>query len=211
MIHKHIFKRTITPFPSVFDELRRINLEIGSIRDGRAIILAEIENKEQVYTLQLKGMTPYSRRADGLAVLRSSIREHLCSEAMYHLGVPTTRSLSLILTETRYCDVMYDGNPAYEKARRLQGSAIIHCFGNFSSQNDLATLKHWLILQLNIIFPKLKKPMQLCSTFQSVANKTLEMIVHWQRVGFVHGVMNTDNMSILGLTIDYGPYGWLED
>jgi uncharacterized protein YdiU (UPF0061 family) len=109
---------------------------------------------------------------------------------------------------------MYDGNPHMKRRRRLQGSAIIHRFGNFelfSSQNDLTTLKHWLILQLNIIFPKLKKLMQLCSTFQSVANKTLEMIVHWQRVGFVHGVMNTDNMSILGLTIDYGPYGWLED
>jgi uncharacterized protein YdiU (UPF0061 family) len=207
----NIFSKELLPHSRPYSMSYAINLEIGSIRDGRAIILAEIENKEQVYTLQLKGMTPYSRRADGLAVLRSSIREHLCSEAMYHLGVPTTRSLSLILTETRYCDVMYDGNPAYEKARRLQGSAIIHPFWKFSSQNDLATLKHWLILQLNIIFPKLKKPMQLCSTFQSVANKTLEMIVHWQRVGFVHGVMNTDNMSILGLTIDYGPYGWLED
>jgi uncharacterized protein YdiU (UPF0061 family) len=119
-------ERTITPFPSVFDELRRTSIWnwAGQLGDGRAIIPAEIENKEQVYTLQLKGagMTPYSRRADGLAVLRSSIREHLCSEAMYHLGVPTTRSLSLILTGDQVLrDVMYDGNPAYEKAPSFAG------------------------------------------------------------------------------------------
>jgi uncharacterized protein YdiU (UPF0061 family) len=192
----------------------------GQLGDGRAIILAEIENKEQVYTLQLKGagMTPYSRRADGLAVLRSSIREHLCSEAMYHLGVPTTRSLSLILTGDQVLrDVMYDGNPAYEKGAvvcRVAPSFIR--FGNFelfSSQNDLTTLTTLADFTIKHHFPEIKETdaASYVQLFQSVANKTLEMIVHWQRVGFVHGVMNTDNMSILGLTIDYGPYGWLED
>jgi uncharacterized protein YdiU (UPF0061 family) len=192
----------------------------GQLGDGRAIILAEIENQQQVYTLQLKGagMTPYSRRADGLAVLRSSIREHLCSEAMYHLGVPTTRSLSLILTGDQVLrDVMYDGHPEYEKGAvvcRVAESFIR--FGNFelfSSQNDLKTLKSLIDFTIKYYFPEIKGTTKdsYIQFFQEVANKTRDMIVHWQRVGFVHGVMNTDNMSILGLTIDYGPYGWLED
>lgn len=192
----------------------------GQLGDGRAIILAEIENNKQTYTLQLKGagMTPYSRRADGLAVLRSSIREHLCSEAMFHLGVPTTRSLSLILTgDTVLRDVMYDGHPEYEKGAvvcRVAPSFIR--FGNFelfSSQNDLKTLKSITDFTIKYYFPKINgnNKESYIAFFTEVANKTREMVVHWQRVGFVHGVMNTDNMSILGLTIDYGPYGWLEN
>jgi uncharacterized protein YdiU (UPF0061 family) len=192
----------------------------GQLGDGRAIILAEVEHEQHVYTLQLKGagMTPYSRRADGLAVLRSSIREHLCSEAMFHLGVPTTRSLSLISTGDQVLrDVMYDGNPAYEKGAvvcRVAPSFIR--FGNFelfSSQKDLKTLKMLADFTIKYHFPQIKgtTSTNYVALLQSVADKTLEMIVHWQRVGFVHGVMNTDNMSILGLTIDYGPYGWLED
>jgi uncharacterized protein YdiU (UPF0061 family) len=192
----------------------------GQLGDGRAIILAEVEHEQHVYTLQLKGagMTPYSRRADGLAVLRSSIREHFCSEAMFHLGVPTTRSLSLISTGDQVLrDVIYDGNPAYEKGAvvcRVAPSFIR--FGNFelfSSQKDLKTLKMLADFTIKYHFPQIKgtSSTNYVALLQSVADKTLEMIVHWQRVGFVHGVMNTDNMSILGLTIDYGPYGWLED
>jgi uncharacterized protein YdiU (UPF0061 family) len=192
----------------------------GQLGDGRAIILTEIESNKKIYTLQLKGagLTPYSRGADGLAVLRSSIREHLCSEAMFHLGVPTTRSLSLILTGDQVLrDVMYDGHPDYEKGAvvcRVAASFIR--FGNFelfSSQNDLKTLKSLADFTIKHHFPKIKaaNKERYIQYFQEVANKTREMIVQWQRVGFVHGVMNTDNMSILGLTIDYGPYGWLED
>jgi len=192
----------------------------GQLGDGRAIILAEVENNQQTYALQLKGagLTPYSRGADGLAVLRSSIREHLCSEAMFHLGVPTTRSLSLILTGDQVLrDVMYDGHPDYEKGAvvcRVAPSFIR--FGNFelfSSQNDLKTLKLLADFTIKYHFPEIKEAGKesYIQFFQEVANKTREMVVHWQRVGFVHGVMNTDNMSILGLTIDYGPYGWLED
>ena len=192
----------------------------GQLGDGRAILLTEIKHKDQVFALQLKGAgsTPYSRRADGLAVLRSSIREHLCSEAMFHLGVPTTRSLSLILTgDTVLRDVMYDGNPNYEKGAvvcRVAPSFIR--FGNFelfSSQNDVPTLKLLTDFTIKNYFPDITSDgkEKYLEFFKSVANKTREMIVHWQRVGFVHGVMNTDNMSILGLTIDYGPYGWLED
>jgi uncharacterized protein YdiU (UPF0061 family) len=192
----------------------------GQLGDGRAIILAEVEHNNNNYTLQLKGagMTPYSRRADGLAVLRSSIREHLCSEAMFHLGVPTTRSLSLMLTGDQVLrDVMYDGNPAYEKGAvvcRVAPSFIR--FGNFelfSSQKDLKTLKTLADFTIKYHFPEIKgnTTANYVALLQAVANKTREMVVDWQRVGFVHGVMNTDNMSILGLTIDYGPYGWLED
>lgn len=192
----------------------------GQLGDGRAILLTEIKHKDQVFALQLKGAgsTPYSRRADGLAVLRSSIREHLCSEAMFHLGVPTTRSLSLILTgDTVLRDVMYDGNPNYEKGAvvcRVAPSFIR--FGNFelfSSQNDVPTLKLLTDFTIKNYFPEITSDgkEKYLDFFKSVSNKTMEMIVHWQRVGFVHGVMNTDNMSILGLTIDYGPYGWLED
>ena len=192
----------------------------GQLGDGRAIILAEIEHNNQNFTLQLKGSgnTPYSRRADGLAVLRSSIREHLCSEAMHHLGVPTTRSLSLIVTGDEVLrDVMYDGHPEYEKGAvvcRVAPSFIR--FGNFelfSSQNDIENLKKLADFTIKYYYPEVKKTgkEKYIEFFQNIADKTRKMIVHWQRVGFVHGVMNTDNMSILGLTIDFGPYGWLED
>jgi len=192
----------------------------GQLGDGRAIMLSEISYKERIFALQLKGAgsTPYSRRADGLAVLRSSIREHLCSEAMYHLGVPTTRSLSLILTgDLVLRDVMYNGNSNYEKGAvicRVAPSFIR--FGNFelfSSQNDLKTLKELTDFTITHYFPEITTngKEKYLDFFKAVSNRTLEMIVHWQRVGFVHGVMNTDNMSIIGLTIDYGPYGWLED
>jgi len=197
----------------------------GQLGDGRAINLGQVSFKDDSYALQLKGsgQTPYSRGADGLAVLRSSVREHLCSEAMFHLGVPTTRSLSLILTgDDVLRDISYDGNPAYEKGAvvcRVAPSFIR--FGNFeifASRGDIKnlraltnhTIKHYFsdtYAALNSIeFTK----QNYIDFFREVAKRTLTMVIHWQRVGFVHGVMNTDNMSILGLTIDYGPYGWLE-
>jgi len=187
----------------------------GQLGDGRAINLGEIKN----WALQLKGAgpTPYSRTADGLAVLRSSVREYLCSEAMHYLGVPTTRALSLSLTGDQVLrDVMYNGNSAYEKGAIVSRVAKSFLrFGNFeifAARNDLKNLK--ILTDYTILhhFSHLGNPCKevYLKFFQEVTNKTLEMIVHWQRVGFVHGVMNTDNMSILGLTIDYGPYGWLE-
>ncbi len=191
----------------------------GQLGDGRAINLAEVEHNGKNWALQLKGAgeTPYSRNADGLAVLRSSIREHLCSEAMFHLGVPTTRSLSLVLSGDKVLrDIMYDGNPAYEKGAivcRVAPSFIR--FGSyqiFVSRGDLETLKKLTDFTIQHFFPNIRPGAKEAYTefFKEVAERTLEMIIHWQRVGFVHGVMNTDNMSILGLTIDYGPYGWLE-
>lgn len=192
----------------------------GQLGDGRAINLTEVVHNDKSYTLQLKGAgpTPYSRTADGFAVLRSSIREHLCAEAMHYLGVPTTRSLSLMLSgDPVLRDILYNGNPAYEKGAivcRVAPSFIR--FGNFelfASRNDLTTLQLLADYTIKHHFSEIESEgtEKYIDFFQTVAQTTLDMIVHWQRVGFVHGVMNTDNMSIHGITIDYGPYGWLED
>lgn len=192
----------------------------GQLGDGRAINLTEVENNDQFYTLQLKGAgkTPYSRTADGLAVLRSSVREYLCAEAMYHLGVPTTRSLSLILSGDQVLrDILYNGNPAYEKGAivcRVAPSFIR--FGSFemlTARNELKNLKQFVEYTIQHYFPEIagEPKEQYLQFFKKVADTTREMILHWQRVGFVHGVMNTDNMSVHGITIDYGPYGWLEN
>nr|WP_315239206.1 YdiU family protein [uncultured Flavobacterium sp.] len=192
----------------------------GQLGDGRAINLTEVEHNNQYFTLQLKGAgkTPYSRTADGLAVLRSSIREYLCAEAMHYLGVPTTRSLSLILSGDQVLrDILYNGNPAYEKGAivcRVAPSFIR--FGSFemlTARNELKNLKQFVEYNIKHYFPEIKgEPKeQYLQFFKTVADTTREMILHWQRVGFVHGVMNTDNMSIHGITIDYGPYGWLEN
>ena len=191
----------------------------GQLGDGRAINLTEIVHNNQRWAIQLKGAgkTPYSRTADGLAVLRSSVREYLCSEAMFHLGVPTTRALSLSLSGDQVLrDVLYNGNPAYEKGAivsRLAPSFIR--FGNFqilTSRNDIETLQKLVDYTITHFYPELGSPSKetYLQFFKKVSQNSLDMVLHWQRVGFVHGVMNTDNMSILGLTIDYGPYGWLE-
>ena len=192
----------------------------GQLGDGRAINLGEILNQRgERWALQLKGAgpTPYSRTADGLAVLRSSIREFLCSEAMVHLGVPTTRALSLILTgELVERDMFYDGNSKMEPGAVV--CRVAPSFTRFGSFQILAALQNTELLKqmadytIRTDFPHLGEPSSsvYLTWFDEVCRKTAEMIAHWMRVGFVHGVMNTDNMSILGLTIDYGPYGWLE-
>ena len=328
----------------------------GQLGDGRAITLGEVPTAaDGRQTLQLKGAgpTPYSRTADGLAVLRSSIREFLCSEAMHHLGVPTTRALSVALTGDKVMrDMFYDGRPALEQGAvvcRVAPSFIR--FGNFeifAARDDIDNLRRLADYTIAVYFPELvdahaadsssgtvsngnvsngnvsngnvsigkvssgtvsngnvsignvsigtvsngnvsignvstgKVSISNVSTgnvstgnvstgnvstgnvstgnvstgnvstgnvstgnvstgnvstgnvstgnvstgnvsiskvskdvyvdwLAEIAQRTADMIVHWQRVGFVHGVMNTDNMSIHGLTIDYGPYGWLED
>ena len=188
--------------------------------DGRAITLGEIQLEGEVLELQLKGAghTPYSRFADGKAVLRSSIREFLCSEAMHHLGVPTTRALSLVTTgESILRDILYNGNPAPE-----QGAVVCRIapsflrFGSFqihTASGDNSTLRTLVDHTIKHHFPNhsVHDDDARVSWLTQVAEQTATMISHWMRVGFVHGVMNTDNMSIHGLTIDYGPYGWLED
>ena len=196
----------------------------GQLGDGRAIALGEVVDAGgHIQMLQLKGAgpTPYSRTADGLAVLRSSIREFLCSEAMLHLGVPTTRALSVVTTgEQVVRDMLYDGN-----ARPEPGAVVCRVapsfvrFGNFeifSARGDHDTLRQLTDFVITSQFPDLGAPSKgdpdvYVEFFAEVARRTARLIVEWLRVGFVHGVMNTDNMSILGLTIDYGPYGWLDD
>lgn len=193
----------------------------GQLGDGRAINLGEVINhNREHWMLQLKGAgpTPYSRTADGLAVLRSSVREYLCSESMHHLGVPTTRALSLILTgESVMRDMFYDGNAALEPGAVVcRVAPSFTRFGNFqifSARKDIDNLRRFVDYTIRSDFPHLGDPSPevYLEWFDEICRRTADMIVHWMRVGFVHGVMNTDNMSILGLTIDYGPYGWVED
>jgi protein adenylyltransferase len=198
----------------------------GQLGDGRAIALGEVLDRAGGHqTLQLKGsgLTPYSRAGDGRAVLRSSLREFLCSEAMHHLGIPTTRALSLVATgEEVVRDVLYDGHPAPEPGAvvcRVAPSFVR--FGSFelpASRGDLDLLGRLVAFTVRADFPHLLAGLPAGAApaamvpplFDEVCARTAALVVDWMRVGFVHGVLNTDNMSILGLTIDYGPYGWLE-
>ena len=195
----------------------------GQLGDGRAINLGEVVRSDgQHWMLQLKGAgpTPYSRMADGYAVLRSSIREFLCSEAMHHLGVPTTRALSLTLTGDEVVrDMLYDGHPAPEPGAVVcRVAPSFTRFGHFemlTARRETALLERFVDFTIRTDFPHLAEAgdtAERCAAwFAEVCERTARMIVEWMRVGFVHGVMNTDNMSVLGLTIDYGPYGWLDD
>jgi len=192
----------------------------GQLGDGRAITLGELTPRRgERWELQLKGAgrTPYSRTADGRAVLRSSLREFLCSEAMHFLGVPTTRALSLVASgDIVIRDMFYDGNPVPEPGAvvcRVAPSFVR--FGNFeihASRGENDSLQRLADYVIGEHFKDLGAPSAgiYKRWFEEVCRRTGLMIAHWMRVGFVHGVMNTDNMSILGLTIDYGPYGWLE-
>jgi uncharacterized protein YdiU (UPF0061 family) len=196
----------------------------GQLGDGRAITLGEaIGASGERYELQLKGAgrTAYSRTADGRAVLRSSVREFLCSEAMHHLGVPTTRALSLVTTgEDVMRDMFYDGNARPEPGAivcRVAPSFIR--FGNFelpASRDDLVLLNQLIDFTIRRDFAHLAhggggNEDVRARWFAEVCERTARMVAEWMRVGFVHGVMNTDNMSVLGITIDYGPYGWIDD
>ncbi len=207
----------------------------GQLGDGRAISLGELVNAAgERWELQLKGAgpTPYSRTADGRAVLRSSIREFLCSEAMHHLGVPTTRALSLVATgEEVVRDMFYDGRPQAEPGAIVcRVSPSFLRFGSFelpAARRELELLRQlvdfciwrdfpWLLPEPGAPFEQLRAKGAFSENlygdwFAEVCERTAVMVAHWMRVGFVHGVMNTDNMSILGLTIDYGPYGWIDN
>jgi uncharacterized protein YdiU (UPF0061 family) len=187
----------------------------GQLGDGRAILLGDVPAPTELPThrleLQLKGagMTPYSRMGDGRAVLRSSIREFLCSEAMAALGVPTTRALCVTGSEKI---ILREQRETAAVATRLAPSFVR--FGSFEhwfyndKPEELKTLADYVI---DNFYPQLRNadnPYQALLT--EVTLRTAHMIAHWQAVGFMHGVMNTDNMSILGLTLDYGPFGFME-
>ncbi|TXH67177.1 MAG: YdiU family protein [Lysobacteraceae bacterium] len=195
----------------------------GQLGDGRAISLCEVVTAAgERWELQLKGAgpTPYARFADGRAVLRSSIREFLCSEAMHHLGVPTTRALSLVLTgEEIVRDMFYDGHPRTEPGAvvcRVAPSFLR--FGHFelpAMRGEIDLLRRLTDFAIARDFSELRgvagSQALYADWFADVCVRAARMIAEWMRVGFVHGVMNTDNMSILGLTLDYGPYGWIDD
>ncbi|MEM7447887.1 MAG: YdiU family protein [Myxococcota bacterium] len=213
----------MTPFAAAYGG-HQFGHWAGQLGDGRAITLGELEGPSGRFEVQLKGAgpTPYSRTADGRAVLRSSIREYLMSEAMHHLGIPTTRALCLVATgEEVPRDMFYTGDVEMEPGAIVCRTAPSFLrFGNFelfASRGDhknLRLLADYAIRRYapEVLSPSLRdapvlQPETYLEWFRTVAERTATMVVHWMRVGFVHGVMNTDNMSILGLTIDYGPYG----
>lgn len=192
----------------------------GQLGDGRAIYAGEIINENHQTEIQWKGAgaTPYSRHADGRAVLRSSIREYLMSEAMFHLGIPTTRALSITKTgEDVVRDMQYSGNPQKERGAVVVRTAESFLrFGHFellSARNQTDLLKQLADYTIENFYPEVnseKNHNKYLEWFQAVCDRTLKMIIDWYRVGFVHGVMNTDNMSVLGLTIDYGPFSMMD-
>ncbi|KAJ7519620.1 hypothetical protein O6H91_20G046600 [Diphasiastrum complanatum] len=210
----------------------------GQLGDGRAVTLGELLNsKGERWELQLKGAgkTPYSRMADGLAVLRSSVREFLCSEAMHHLGIPTSRALSLVTTgEGVERDMFYDGNPKIEPGavvcRVAQSFLRFGSYQIHSARENFDLVRKLADYTIKYHFPDLENKFQkmratedfidgdqhisagnkYAAWFNEVAERTAILFSKWQCVGFTHGVLNTDNMSILGLTIDYGPFGFLD-
>lgn len=207
----------------------------GQLGDGAAIYLGEIINdRNERWELQLKGagMTPYSRHADGRKVLRSSIREFLCSEAMHYLGVPTTRAGTCVSSDSRVVrDMFYDGHPQMERCTIVSRIAPTFIrFGSFEIFKDtdpqtgrkgpstgrVDILEKMLEYVITMFFPEIASRLaddkRSCylDFYKEVVRRTARLVALWQCVGFCHGVLNTDNMSILGLTIDYGPYGFMD-
>ncbi|HSI69226.1 MAG TPA: YdiU family protein [Gillisia sp.] len=190
----------------------------GQLGDGRAITLGEWQHDGKLWEIQLKGAGPtaYSRHADGRAVLRSSVREYLMSEAMHHLGVPTTRALSLVSTGDKILrDMFYNGNAAYEPGAIVcRVSQSFLRFGNFEGlavRKEVENLRNLVNWSIDNHYPHIKGENRVLDWYKEIVERTAHLIVEWHRVGFVHGVMNTDNMSILGQTIDYGPFSFLDD
>jgi len=186
------------------------NPDIG---DGRAILLGEAEGADgRLWDFHLKGggRSAYSRSFDGRAVLRSCIREYLCGEAMHGLGIPTTRSLCIIGSDEKV------SRERTERAAMLLRMGESHVrFGSFEAlfyTGDHAALKKLADYVISRHFEYLEnEPGKYLLFFREVVRRTAVLIAHWQAAGFTHGVMNTDNMSILGMTIDYGPYGFMEE
>jgi uncharacterized protein YdiU (UPF0061 family) len=185
---------------------------VPQLGDGRAILLGEVTNRRNAqWEIQLKGsgLTPYSRDGDGRAVLRSTIREYLCSEAMHGLGIPTTRALCIVGSD----EEVYREN--IETAAMLTRLAPSHVrFGSFEvffyrdQPDQLRQLADYVI---GHHYPELADhPDRYHAWFAEIVARTARLLARWQAVGFAHGVMNTDNMSILGLTLDYGPFGFME-
>lgn len=217
----------------------------GQLGDGAACYLGEVkvppgqnpellrENPSGRWEIQVKGagMTPYSRKADGRKVLRSSIREFLCSEAMFFLGIPTTRAGSVVTSDSKVIrDIYYSGNPCYEKCSVvLRIAPTFLRFGSFEifkpadeftgrqgpSYGHEEIRGQMLDYVIEMFYPEIQQshPDRVernVAFFREVMRRTARLVAQWQCVGFCHGVLNTDNMSILGLTLDYGPYGFMD-
>ncbi|XP_077562926.1 protein adenylyltransferase SelO, mitochondrial-like [Haemaphysalis longicornis] len=207
----------------------------GQLGDGAAMYLGEVINRKgERWEIQLKGagLTPYSRSADGRKVLRSSLREFLCSEAMHFLGIPTTRAGACITSSTTVSrDMFYDGHPKDEKCSvilriaptfiRFGSFEIFKTLDPFTGRVGPSVGRKDILLQLldytvQTFFPEIycsfsaDKEQMYAEFFKDVVKKTASLVAKWQCVGFCHGVLNTDNMSVLGLTIDYGPFGFMD-
>ncbi|XP_049839326.1 protein adenylyltransferase SelO-like isoform X1 [Schistocerca gregaria] len=191
----------------------------GQLGDGRVILLGEYLNSlGQRWELQLKGAgkTPYSRDDDGRAVLRSSIREFLCSEAMFYLGIPTCRTAAIVASQDLVMrDEFYKGTPKAERAAVvLRVAPSWFRFGSLellAKNGELTTLRILLEYIVQEHFTRLKDAKnKYVLLFSEIMHKTVDLVVQWHAVGFAHGVLNTDNMSLLSITIDYGPFGFVE-
>ena len=198
------------PLASVYSG-HQFGVWAGQLGDGRALWLGEVDTPAGPQELQLKGggQTPYSRRGDGRAVLRSSIREFLCSEAMAALGVPTTRALCItgsalpVLRETvETAAIVTRVAPSFVRFGHFEH------FAHHDQHDALRRLADWFIAHHAPECAEAPEP--AVALLQKVSLQTADLIAHWQALGFCHGVMNTDNMSMLGLTLDYGPFGFMD-
>lgn len=180
---------------------------VPQLGDGRAIILGETQGFE----LQLKGSgpTPFSRFSDGRAVIRSTVREYLCSEAMHALGIPSTRALCMFVSDEEvYRERLEHGALLVRMAASHLRFGSFEVFFHRRQYEQLRQLADFVLVNH---FPELQSTVDPClALLETVVKRTARLIAQWQCVGFTHGVMNTDNMSILGLTLDYGPYGFLD-
>jgi len=184
----------------------------GQLGDGRALLLGELHTAQGPREVQFKGagLTPYSRMGDGRAVLRSSIREYLCSEAMHGLGIPTTRALSLTASPQ---PVIRETVETAAVVTRVAPSFVrFGHFEHFSANGQTDELRRLADFVIDRHFPecRLAGGNAYANLLETVSARTAELVAQWQAVGFCHGVMNTDNMSILGLTIDYGPFQFMD-
>ncbi|WP_312306754.1 protein adenylyltransferase SelO [Diaphorobacter nitroreducens] len=199
------------PLASVYSG-HQFGVWAGQLGDGRAILLGETATGQEVQ-LKGSGRTPYSRMGDGRAVLRSSIREFLCSEAMHALGIPTTRALCVT------------GSPAPVQREEVETAAVVtrvapsfirfgH-FEHFAARGQEAELRALADYVIDRYYPNCRRSQEwegnaYAALLHAVSERTAALLAQWQAVGFCHGVMNTDNMSILGLTMDYGPFQFLD-
>ena len=184
----------------------------GQLGDGRALLLGEVAGPAGNQEIQLKGAgrTPYSRGADGRAVLRSSIREFLCSEAMAGLGIPTTRALAIVAADL---PVIRETVETAAVVTRVAPSFVrFGSFEHFYASGEVEALRQLADHVIGKFWPALaERPDRYLELLREVVQRTAQLVARWQAVGFCHGVMNTDNMSVLGLTIDYGPFGFLDN